>query len=80
MSPPVRMHGGLICIAFCMYVCLSVTRHKFIYHQTVAPRVMKFDLSSIMSLMVSSKGRWAHFNVKLHFFLHNHVWEKKVYL
>ncbi len=25
LSPPVRMHGGLLCIVFCMYVCLSVT-------------------------------------------------------
>ena len=23
LSPPVRMHGGLLCIAFCMYVCMS---------------------------------------------------------
>ncbi len=23
LSPPVRMHGGLLCIAFCMSVCLS---------------------------------------------------------
>ncbi len=30
--------------------------------------VFRTFLSSIMSLMVSSKGRWAHFNVKLHFF------------
>ncbi len=25
LSPPVRMHVGLICIVFCLYVCLSVT-------------------------------------------------------
>ncbi len=24
LSPPVRMHGGLLCIAFCLSVCLSV--------------------------------------------------------
>ncbi len=26
LSPPVLMHGGLLCVAFLLSVCLSVTR------------------------------------------------------
>ncbi len=29
LSPPVHMHGGLLCIAFCMYVCMYVCMHGF---------------------------------------------------
>ncbi len=29
LSPPVRMHSGLLCIAICLYVCLSVIWPKF---------------------------------------------------
>ena len=28
LSPPVRMHGGLLCIVFCMYVCLWLDQNS----------------------------------------------------
>ena len=42
LSPPVRMHDGLLCIVFCMYVCLSVcdltkihTRQKVVRQKVI---------------------------------------------
>ena len=43
-----RMHGGLLCFAFCMYVCMSgcdltkIHLTKIQISATVKPRVIKF--------------------------------------
>ncbi len=63
LSPPVLMHGGLLCVAFCPSVCL----------------VNCFAISLTFDLEVkghigrgqrSHGSRWAHHNVKLLYFLH----------
>ena len=96
LSPPVRMHGGYICVTFCM----SVTRPKFTRlqplhlwsgHYQSVPEGLTEEfrnsgalkicppsasarwmsgatvLLSVILKKVPNKGRWAHFNVKLHF-------------
>ncbi len=62
LSPPVRMHGGFLCIAFCLSVCLSGPNVTW---QTPAHSQNLESLSKLLSLI----GRWAHYNVKLHFLL-----------
>ncbi len=42
LSPPVRMHGGLICITFCMSVTLPKPLEESHISGTVALRVTKF--------------------------------------
>ncbi len=46
LSPPVRMHDGLICITFCPDVVgPKVTCQKAYCKKSIAPTVMRFGLS-----------------------------------
>ena len=82
LSPPVHMHGGLLCIIFCMYVCLSVTWPKFRLEVKSLDTIsrVKGNMAQCQRSQVKPKchniGRWAHINVKLHFsfLILIHVW------
>ncbi len=68
------MHGGLICTAFCLSVCPSVTLPKFNgtkSHWTkihTGPKLPVAILESGVKSISRVTGRCALFNVKLHFF------------
>ncbi len=78
LSTPVHTHGGLICIAFCPSVCPSVRCHltktqdqKIIHILQSMGKKVKFFQDSVNKTLIQIlevTGRWAHFNVKLHFF------------
>ena len=62
LSPPVLMHGGLLCIAFRLSVCLSVCLHT----ETLEVK----GHTDQGQIRVPNKGRWAHDNIKMpHFCL-----------
>ncbi len=72
LSPPLRMHSGLISIAFCLSVCPSVTGPKVTRPNIISQQ--PFDLGSLFTegrckscTSCLRKSRWAHVNVKLHF-------------
>ncbi len=75
-STPFLVHGGLICIALCLSVRLSLdqiqTRKSFIsqeagYYTLTAKAILKSFLvqSTVTLIKVYNTGRWAHINVKL---------------
>ncbi len=71
LSPPVCMHSGLMCIVFCMYVCHWTnieTRQKVIRQKVTSQEILhvKGPVGHGQSKAYLI-GRWAHFNVKLHF-------------
>ena len=72
LSPPVPMHGGLLCVALRLSVRLTrkkVTRIKIISR---GPRSSRSNWLHKISYSVQCplrKSRWAHVNVKLHFFI-----------
>ncbi len=69
LSPPVPMHGGLLCITFCLSVCLSGFTQGTLYTTTTVYGVQLFSLRlSKYNLITLRKSRWAHINVKLQFF------------
>ena len=80
LSTPVLMPGGLICIAFCLSVRLSVTGPKFrlennsYLRKCSSQTYCMVHLQAIAShlpdirMVVYGTGRSAHFKVKLHFF------------
>ena len=76
LSPPVRMHGGLICITFCPWLDRVSDLIKSHILVNVAPRVF-CKLSPLFRAQLPNKfpykSRWAHFNVKLHFYTHYQV-------
>ncbi len=58
-----RMHGGLIYIAFCMSVCNWTKIH---ISRTIAPRVMKFGLNmDVDELKVDPEGQCHRSKVKV---------------
>ncbi len=84
-----RMHGGLLCITFCMsgwmdgwmdgWMCMYVchwtnieTRQKVIRQKVTSQEILhvKGHVGHGQSKAYLI-GRWAHFNVKLHFFFQN---------
>ncbi len=60
LSPPVHMHGGLVCIAFCLSVCLSVctelTRKKIHISKSIIARSLK--LHHNLWTENAKKGPW----------------------
>ncbi len=65
LSPPVRMHGGLLCIVLRM----SVTWPKFSLEvKSIAKKQFREGIPVKLLEIFNDIGRWAHFNVKLHFF------------
>ncbi len=81
LSPPVLMHSGLLGVAFCPSVCLSVWDWTKIPESSMAnPTVSNptknslrtnsvgLTTSDCMLIKVYDTGRWAHFNVKLYFY------------
>ncbi len=64
LSTPVRMHGGLICIAFRLPSCLSVTGPKLLDQNSDM-----MAIANCNSGVNHVTGRCALFNVKLHFFI-----------
>ncbi len=75
LSPPVLMHGGLLCIAFRLSVCLSVTIPKSLDNHSLEKnsKVIWVKVKGHVGqgqIRVPNKGRWAHDNVKLlHYFI-----------
>ncbi len=61
------MHSELICMTFCLYVCMHVTGPKFILDDNLYPRKNSGLLAAYTSF--TEAGRWANLNVKFHFFL-----------
>ena len=61
LSPPVHMHGGLLCIAF----HLSVTWPKLTRQKTISLEVLKLRSQHSNEYEVRNTGRWAHIKVKL---------------
>ncbi len=59
LSPPVRMHGGLLCIVFCMYVCMSVTWPKF------RLEVMSLAKNSFLEGIGSVSVTWPKFRLEV---------------
>ncbi len=73
LSPPVRMHGGLLCIAFCMSGWQWLDQNSLDQHSYLSNR-FKFSKGKVFCFgkgrwRAFGIGRWAHFNVKLHFLL-----------
>ena len=69
LSPPVRMHGGLICVTFCLSVCPSVTGPKFTGPKVTRPKfVICFKINPFNTERVppgeyvTHGGRYSHQN------------------
>ena len=83
LSPPLRMHSGLICIVICLYVCdltkiqtrKKVTRQKVIQvngmWNFVIQQILYSNVLCTVPIKIHPTSRCAHFNVKLHFYLYN---------
>ncbi len=79
LSPPVLMHGGLLCVAFRLSVCLSVRLSVclWLYQKSLDNNSLEKNSLEKKSwvkvkghmiqgqVRVPNKGRWAHDNVKL---------------
>ncbi len=61
LSPPVLLHGGLICLAFCLSTCLSRFVCPVLLHWYIA----MYDMSQGQITWVPKNGRGVHINIKL---------------
>ena len=69
LSPPVLIHGELLCPIFCLSVwCLSVRKNST-RKKIISPKVWVKVIGQVGQTRLKGHdiGRWAHVNVKLHF-------------